>query len=88
MNPTLEAQKAAIAKICKTYGVVKLDVFGSANTPEFDPERSDFDFVMEFAEGGDMFIRFMEFADSLEALLGWSVDLVFEHRLSAAFLRR
>lgn len=56
MNTILEEKKAAIAGVCRQYGVTKLEVFGSANTRDFDPERNDFDFVVEFAEGGDMFI--------------------------------
>ncbi|MGD9714067.1 MAG: nucleotidyltransferase family protein, partial [Thermomicrobiales bacterium] len=58
----------------------------SANTPEFDPERSDFDFIATFQTGGDMFLRYMGFASSLEELLGRSVDLVSEERLKPRFL--
>jgi uncharacterized protein len=86
MNAILEAKKEQIDELCRKYGVAKLEVFGSANTSEFDPVTSDFDFIVKFREGGDMFLRYMEFANSLEELLGRSADLVSEERLKPRFL--
>jgi len=87
MNPILEAKKEQIADLCRKYGVAKLEVFGSANTPEFDPERSDFDFVIEFSKSGeaDLLSRFVGFADDLETELGWSADFVFESKMRLRF---
>lgn len=87
MNTILEEKKAAIAGLCRQYGVTKLEVFGSANTPEFDPERSDFDFVVEFSRaGGDLLSRFIGFVDDWEAELGRNVDFVFESKMRPRFL--
>ncbi len=86
MNPLLEANQRENVALCRRYGVAKLEVFGSANTTEFDNECSDFDFLVEFGDGGDMFLRFMEFSNELEQLLGRPVDLVSEKRLSPHFL--
>jgi uncharacterized protein len=79
MIPLIEDNREAIVALCKTYGVRKLAVFGSAARGDFDPERSDVDFVLEFEDyGPGVSNRFIDFADELEALLGRDVDLVFE----------
>lgn len=86
MNAILEQHYDAIAELCRQYGVSKLDVFGSATRADFDPEQSDFDFVIDFADyGRGIARRFVEFADALEALLGRHVDLVFEERMKPRF---
>ena len=47
--PELIASKRdEIAALCREYGVAKLEVFGSAMTDEFDPDRSDIDFIVSF----------------------------------------
>ncbi len=86
MHPLLQANQNDISALCRRYGVAKLEVFGSANTTDFDDQCSDFDFLVEFGDGGDMFLRFMEFANELEQLLGRPVDLVSEERLRPHFL--
>jgi len=47
MHPIIEAKKPEIRALCRQYGVIRLDLFGSATGPEWDPERSDFDFVVD-----------------------------------------
>jgi len=39
----------AIRALCQEYEVVRLDLIGSAATGEFDPDRSDIDFLIEWA---------------------------------------
>jgi hypothetical protein len=34
--------------ICRSFHVRRLDLFGSAARDDFDPEHSDFDFIVEF----------------------------------------
>ncbi len=86
MNPFLDAKKPQIADLCRKHGVAKLEVFGSANTAEFDPERSDFDFVIEFSDYGEGILsRFIGFADDIEAEIGRSADFVFERRMRPRF---
>lgn len=86
MHAMLEQHSDAIADLCRHYGVSKLEVFGSATRADFDPEQSDFDFVIDFADyGRGVARRLIEFADALERLLGRSVDLVFEERMKPRF---
>ncbi len=44
----ITSKREQIAALCREYGVAKLEVFGSVMTDEFDPERSDVDFVVRF----------------------------------------
>jgi predicted nucleotidyltransferase len=59
--------------------VTRLELFGSAVTDDFDPARSDLDFLVEFdfsAEKVNWLNVYFEFKESLEALFGRSVDLL------------
>ena len=47
MQTSLASQLPSIAKLCERYGVAQLELFGSAAGPDFKPEGSDFDFLVE-----------------------------------------
>ena len=82
MITLLRERQVEIAELCRTYGVRRLDVFGSAATGEFDPATSDYDFVIDFSEySPGVATRFIAFGDALEALLGKSVDFVFDRSM-------
>lgn len=67
----------AVAVLCRTYGVRKLEVFGSAATGEFNPASSDIDLIYEFSDTSSRLVdRFLAFADAIEALFGRRVDLI------------
>ena len=85
MNPLVANESDALAALCRRYGVVRLDLFGSAATGAFDHSRSDLDFVAEFADlapTAEYADRFLDLADALEALFQRRVDVV-----SAAAIR-
>lgn len=87
MIQQLKDKQPEIARLCQQYGVRKLDVFGSAATGEFDPETSDYDFVIDFLDYGPGIVdRFIGFADAMEELLERRVDFVFESKLRGRFL--
>ncbi|MCC6703961.1 MAG: nucleotidyltransferase domain-containing protein [Thermomicrobiales bacterium] len=78
-----------IAELCRSYGVYKLDLFGSATTEEFKPETSDFDFVVNFWDRSPGYARrFVQLADELEAILGREVDLITERSIQDPDFRR
>jgi predicted nucleotidyltransferase len=86
MNPIIEAKKPEIIALCRRYGVVKLDLFGSATGPNWNPDSSDFDFIIEFDDyGPGIARRFVGFGDDLEALLGRKVDLVSNRAMRPRF---
>ena len=79
MNAEIEARLPQIEELCRRYGVVMLELFGSAAGPNFDESSSDFDFVATFSEidpGTDYGWRFLEFSIALERLLGRPVDVI------------
>ncbi|MBA3414399.1 MAG: nucleotidyltransferase domain-containing protein [Chloroflexia bacterium] len=53
MNSLIEENLEAIRALARDYGVAQLEVFGSVCTLEFDPERSDVDFLVEYPPGYD-----------------------------------
>lgn len=38
----------ALAALCREFGIRKLEVFGSAVTDAFEPDRSDVDFFVAY----------------------------------------
>ncbi|MCS7069237.1 MAG: nucleotidyltransferase family protein [Meiothermus sp.] len=74
-----EQKRAALAELCREYGVVRLEVFGSAaRGHDFGPD-SDVDLLVRFAAGvnlGPWLSRYFELKERLEALLGRRVDLI------------
>lgn len=80
-----------LADLSRQFGVLRLELFGSACTPEFDPERSDIDFLVEFPPGydfGPWASRFTEFQKALSDLFGRRVDLVMPSVLRDPWFRR
>ena len=80
MNALVVHNLEKIAELCRKHGVKRLEVFGSAARDDFDPARSDVDFMVEFYpyefEGfGD---KYFVLRRELEGLLGRHVDLVEE----------
>lgn len=78
MHPLLAAQLPRITALCEQYGVAHLELFGSATGTGFNPDTSDFDFLVELdtALPGSRAKRWTSLADELELLLGRPVDLV------------
>ena len=67
-----------IAALCEHYGVVHLELFGSATGSGFSAQSSDLDFLVELdtQSPGSRARRWIGLADALEKLLGRHVDLV------------
>jgi predicted nucleotidyltransferase len=76
----VEDNLTQIEKICRCYGVARLDLFGSAAGEAFDPEGSDLDFVVSFEprDPSRLFQRYFGLEEDLEALFELKVDLVME----------
>ncbi len=76
MTVPLVLDREAIAELCRRHGVSRLAVFGSAVSSTFDAERSDVDFLVEFAAAADGFTAYFALKEDLETLLSRPVDLV------------
>lgn len=68
----------AIRDLCLKHGVARLWLFGSAATGEFDPVKSDFDFLVEFGAlpPGTRADAYFGMLEDLRDLTKRSVDLV------------
>ncbi|WP_295544199.1 nucleotidyltransferase domain-containing protein [uncultured Thiohalocapsa sp.] len=80
MHPSISEKTTEIAAICRRHGVRRLELFGSAaRGSDFDPARSDADFLVELGPAsteGDPLLRWLDLEQDLTDLLGRSVDLV------------
>lgn len=92
MHADIEARREALSALCRRFAVTRLEVFGSAaRGGDFDPARSDADFLVTFAPATrDDLAAFADFRAALAALLGRPVDLVEREAVEASrnFIRR
>jgi len=91
MLRVIEEKQPALAEICRRFDVLKLELFGSAAAHDFDPSRSDFDFIVEFPpeyDFGPWMSRLQDFQGELSALFKRPVDLVRESALRNPWFRR
>jgi predicted nucleotidyltransferase len=86
----LEHNRDAIARLCARYGVVRLDVFGSALSEDFRPGESDVDLLVEFGpmDGYAKAVAYFDLLDELEELLGVEVDLVMTGAVKNRYIAR
>ncbi len=78
MIASIDEKRAELFALCRRFHVRRLELFGSAATGEFDPTRSDFDFLVDFERppGTNAFHQYFDFQRALSELLGHRVDLV------------
>jgi predicted nucleotidyltransferase len=90
MVRVLSDKQQAIAEICARFGVVRLDVFGSALRDDFRPGESDVDLLVEFApmEPHALADAYFGLLDELHKLLGVEVDLVMTGAVKNRFIAR
>ena len=85
MIADIALHREELRELCRRFGVRRLEVFGSAaREADFDPARSDIDFLVEFAAQDDDLARFLDFKQALEALLDRRVDLVVRKAIEAS----
>lgn len=80
-----------IRALCRQHGVARLDVFGSICTADFNAERSDIDFLVEYPPGHDLgpWLRDLYvLQEALRALLGHDIDLVLSDALRNRWFRQ
>jgi hypothetical protein len=90
-KPVIAEHLEAIRALCRTFGVLRLEVFGSVCTPEFDPERSDVDFLVEYPpdhDYGPWLSNHFSLEEELSILTGRKVDVVMPPALRNRWFRR
>ena len=93
MHADIAEKRSALIALCLRYGVARLEVFGSAaRGADFDPGKSDADFLVEFKAESALppLEQFFGFAEALERLFGRPVDLLERKALeqSRNYIRR
>jgi len=84
-----KADKAILQALCRTHGVERLALFGSATSETFDAASSDLDFIVRFADTSPGYAyRYLDFAEALEELFGRDIDLVTERSISNPYFRK
>ena len=77
MLKEIEDHREQIAELCRRYGVRRLEIFGSAARGEdFEPGRSDIDFLIDFSEGQVQKLdKYLDLQEELSELLAHKVEL-------------
>ena len=91
MQPIIEQHLPQLKRLCRRFHVRRLELFGSAARDDFDPERSDFDFLVEFdrQHRDALSLRtYFRLKEGLEALFGRPVDLVELGAIRNPYLKR
>ena len=89
MQKLVQARRGEIGDVCRRFHVRSLEVFGSAARGDFDPERSDIDFLVEFDSNPSALSlgNYFGLKEALEALLARPVDLVMPGAVKNPYLR-
>lgn len=85
------AERAAeLGRLCPRLHVRRLAVFGSASGGEYDSERSDLDFLVEFQpEAFDDYANaYFGLLEALEEMFGRPVDLVVRSAIKNPYFPR
>jgi predicted nucleotidyltransferase len=89
MHPIIESNRPAIEALCGLHRVRRLEVFGSVVRDDFDPTRSDVDFLVEFDPAAEvsLFRDYLGLRAALSDLLARPVDLVMRSAIRNPYLR-
>lgn len=90
MVRVLQDKHEAISQLCARFGVVRLDVFGSALRDDFRPGESDVDLLVVFApmEPYALADAYFGLLDELRGLLDGEVDLVMADAVKNRYIAR
>jgi predicted nucleotidyltransferase len=89
MTNPIDLHREKVAALCRHSGARRLDVFGSAARDDFDPARSDLDFLVEFDDvpPARYAQAYFFLKEGLEDLFGRPVDLVTDSSLANPYFR-
>ncbi len=95
MNRLIEEKRQELERVCRRRQVHRIELFGSAARPDFDPARfdpaiSDLDFIVSFHEldldqYADAYFGLLE---DLQALFQRPVDLVVSSAIQNPYFRQ
>jgi uncharacterized protein len=78
MNTLILNNRDKIVDICLKRNIISLTLFGSATGDQFNPTKSDLDFLVEFdkMKPGDHAKQFFGFIEDMEKLFHIPVDVI------------
>ncbi len=90
MHRLIEEKRQELERVCRRRRVHRIELFGSAARPDFDPARSDLDFLVTFQEldldqYADAYFGLLE---DLQALFQRPVDLVVASAIQNPYFRQ
>jgi len=85
----IHEQQEAIQRLCNMLSVSELSIFGSALREDFDFQKSDLDFLVEFEnpDAPGISDRYFALADGLEKIFQRRVDLVTKQSIKNRIFR-
>jgi predicted nucleotidyltransferase len=90
MTIQIQSYLEEIACLCRRYQVRRLTVFGSILRGDFDPHRSDVDFLVEFepVPVDRRMQNYLALREALASLLSRPVDLIEDGAIRNPFILR
>ena len=90
MHSLIEEKRQELERVCRRRRVHRIELFGSAARPDFDPVRSDLDFLVTFQElDADQYAdTYFGLLEDLQALFQRPVDLVVASAIQNPFFRQ
>jgi predicted nucleotidyltransferase len=90
VSPIIEQRRAELEGLCRRHHVGRLELIGSAATGEFNPAKSDLDFLVEFAplspsQKADAYFGLLH---GLEDLFPHKIDLVTIEAVRSQYFQR
>ena len=86
LPPPIAPHAPPIAELCAQNKVGRLELFGSGTTANYDPSRSDLDFLVTFLPTDHRSRQFFGLLFGLEDLLKRNIDLLTVEQLTNPFL--
>jgi len=90
MIADIALHREELGELCRRFHVRRLEIFGSAARGDFDPARSDLDFLVEFQplQPSAYVDAFFGLKEALEQLFGRPVDLVSAASIGNPYFRQ
>jgi len=90
MDVNLQQRRGDLEDLCRRFGVRRLEAFGSATGAEFDPRRSDLDFLVEFhpCEPRAHYENYFGLLEALGRLFERPIDLIEPQTIRNPIVRR
>ena len=89
MQPVIQQHLPELKSLCRRFHVRRLELFGSAARGDFDPARSDLDFLVEFERDDKLpaLDAYFGLKDALEQLMSRRVDLIMPGAIENPYVK-